>query len=162
MLVLDANDDFLEQLLVVEGGYKFNKRPLSITAPDPDFRYPTPTPAPPPPSPTPSPVYLPVVDLQAKVVQTDGGLAVELTWVQPEDDNVITRYQVKREEINDPDGDLIRGNVSSKKEPIAPETSFVDDLLLEPGSTYTYRIRTYGLNFKFVTSEPVTITIPSE
>ena len=162
MLVLDANDDFLEELLVVEGAYQFNKTPLSITAPDPDFQYPTPTPAPPPPSPTPSPVYLPVVDLKAKVVQTNGALAVELTWVQPDDDNVITRYQVMREEINDPDGDLIGGNVSSKKEPIAPETSFVDDLLLEPGSTYTYRIRTHGLNFKFVTSELVTITIPSE
>ena len=162
MLVLDANDDFLEDLLVVEGAYKFNKTPLSIAAPDPDFQYPTPTPAPPPPSPTPSPVYLPVVDLEAKVVQTDGGFAVELTWVQPEDDNVITRYQVWREEINDPDGDLIGGSVSSKEEPIAPETSFVDDLLLEPGSTYTYLIGTHGLNFKFVESEVITITIPSE
>ncbi len=162
MLVLDANDDFLEELLVVEGGYKFNKTPLSITAPDPGFQYPTPTPAPSPPSPTPSPVYLPVVDLEAKVVRTDGGLAVELTWLQPEDDNVVTRYQVLREEINDPDGDLIGGSVTSKEEPITPETSFVDDLLLEPGSTYTYRIRTHGLNFKTVQSAVVTITIPSE
>ena len=162
-ILLDAGAESFEAHLAAEGAYDFpNITPASVPTVDPQVSYPTPTPAPPPPSPTPSPVYLPVVDLVAKVVQTDGGLAVELTWVQPDDDNVITRYQVMREEINDPDGDLIGGNVSSKKEPIAPETSFVDDLLLEPGSTYTYRIRTHGLNFKFVTSELVTITIPSE
>ncbi len=163
MLVLDANDEFLEELFVAEGAYKFNKTPLSITVPDPDFQYPTPTPFPPPPSPTPSPVFLPVVDLEARVVQKDDGLAVELSWVQPEDDNIVTRYVVFREEIHAPDGGLLLGGgVGSVHEPTAPETRFVDDLLLEPGSTYTYHVRTYGINFNSVESDVVTITIPSE
>ena len=162
MLVLDANDEFLEELLVAEGAYQFNKTPLSIPTPDPDFQYPTPTPHPtsvPQPTATLYPTPYPI-DLSARVVQTDDGLSIVLTWNVPSPDEGVAGYTVWR---NDERPELTWGPVNEGLQITGPGTSHIDTFEVEPDTTYVYTLEYMNSRGGGIrTSKQVEITTPSE
>lgn len=167
LLALDASLEGLEALLVAEGSYKFNKTPVHIAKPDPEFSYPTPTPRPTPTEAeraaraTSTPI--PPFELTAENILTDDGFAVRLAWNPPVTTETILGWRVYRTgpvESLYVSGEYVTGGQDQVS---GPGLTHVDEFRLKPGTTYKYVV--YALRAKnrvSVSSYPVEITTPSE
>ena len=163
MILVDASDASLESHLRAEGAYDYPPwEPAPIPTPDSAIVYPTPTPLPtlaPQPTATLYPTPYPI-DLSARVVVTEDGLAIVLTWNAPSPDEQVADYRIWR---NDENPQLTSRPVNEGFEITGPGTSHIDTFEIEPDTTYVYAVEYINSRGGGIrNSKKVEITTPSE